>query len=165
MRSLLSVFALLCLLAAPAIAHADSVVLGSSLVASSIDGVVVDGITYNVTFVAGAHDSLFDGNAAGAAAIGAELAADLNGTTAPFVGLQGVGAINQFIIPDSGFYSGPEFTSYSNAGDWHYIEQGYNDGSVAVFTPVPAPEPSSLILLGTGMLGVIGATRRRLLAQ
>jgi hypothetical protein len=80
------------------VAHSDPiVVLNNSQVASAVDGVVVDGVVYDVTFVANAIDSTFDVNATGAATAESELIAALNGTTAAFVALQGCCTINNFL--------------------------------------------------------------------
>jgi hypothetical protein len=143
------------------VAHADPVVvLGNSQVADAVDGIVVDGVAYNVTFVANAIDTTFDGNATGAATAESELEAALNGTTVTFVALQGCCTINNFIVEDAGPGNGLFATSFSILQDWQDDGSASEDGSVAVFTPVPTPEPSSFILLGTGILGMAGVVRR-----
>jgi hypothetical protein len=63
----------------------------------------------------------------------------------------------------AGVLTDPVFTLGSgplgSADDENNINYSW---SVAAYTP-PAPEPSSLVLLGTGVLGLFGAFRRRLL--
>jgi hypothetical protein len=142
------------------VAHADPVVvLSNSQVASAVDGVVVDGIVYDVTFVSDAIDSTFDGNATGAATAESELIAALNGTTAAFVALQGCCTINNFFVEDAGPFSGLSATSFFNPHHWQDDGSVSDDGATAVFTPTP--EPSSFILLGTGILGMAGVVRRK----
>jgi hypothetical protein len=141
---------------------APVVVLANSQVAKEVDRLVVDGSTYNVTFVAGAVDHTFDSNTIAEGVAAAELETALNATTAAFVDLVGVGTINQFVVGDI-LTSGIQVTSFFEAGNWRNNGIVTNDGSAAVFTlaPVtPAPEPATILLFATGLASLIMLRRQ-----
>jgi hypothetical protein len=140
------------------IAFAAPIVIYSGVVADAIDGVVVNGIAYDVTFADNFTDTTFANNAPAVATAASEVDAALNATTAEFVSIPGIGNINNFVIGDR-LAGGTTVTSFSAEHNWQNEGSIFQFGSGAdsVFTKVP--EPASVATLGAGLLG-LGLYRR-----
>jgi PEP-CTERM motif len=162
-------------LTAPIAARAATLV-GSQSVPTGVDGLVVDGITYNVTFTTESFATVFAGTAPtflnnpnGAADAATALAAALNNLAGPFQG-------NFFLaeIPISVVSGGFDFrlegvTAGRIPGSLVYeIDQGENsiqnggfppnaafDAGIAVFSVAGAvPEPSTWVMMILGFAGI-----------
>ena len=171
-------------------ASAQTLEVNGSGILTGVDGVVVDGSNYNVTFVPGSCVSDFNGCTsssdftfgAGAAFVASsELGSILSGGTVNAAFPNGV--VNEFAFgspsaqiniftpygtPASGNVSiDIDFTAVGGVvfdpGQTAGISISYgpNSGGVyADFTPTAVPEPDTLFLFGAGLLG-FGALRRR----
>lgn len=82
---------------------------------------------------------------------------------------QGQGPYLDFVIHGVGsygfngpqLYAGMESSPTFIPGTYHLSYPGYNDATLIIRDTSITPEPSSFVLLGTGVLGVAAAGRRR----
>ena len=155
--------------------------VGTTSNATGIDGLIVDGTTYNVTFTRGPYNTAYSsstptflGNSSGATDAAAALAAALISLgVSDLTGLSS--SNNQAFIPDAnsgGLNAGTQVDCTSCSGsNWYTDTYGSLPDALnltffdfvsftATTTPGTTPLPATLPLFGTG-LGALGLLARR----
>jgi hypothetical protein len=170
-------FAFVCFMlsiAAPIAARAATLV-GSSITffATGVDGLVIDGTTYNVTFTQGSYNSVFSAtpptflnNAPGALDAANALASALDTLIGPYIGFfdELIPSSNSLVSFDGLQVAASSGTDYSvvPGGNFDFTQESSDLFSTpisvqgfAVFSVVsPVPVPSTWALFLTGLAGI-----------
>ena len=139
-------------------ALADTVIATGQDV-TAIDGIVIAGTTYNLTFTTAALTS-YIGAPAGIAAVETELISDLTG----YLDVDGdIGLILYNGVTGEDTIVGQNDWTMNNGAESFACTPG-SANCIAIyadFTPVATPEPSSLLLFGSGLAAFVGLIRRK----
>jgi PEP-CTERM motif len=154
----------------PRIAQALTLV-GSASFPTGVDGLAVDGTTYNVTFTPGSYNTVFpgppptfDGSGTGAADAANALAAALNSliatppniTVAEYIPEETLGTYfygtDVYLAGNAPFLTG---TAVQQVNFVNLVNPPITETGFAVFTPVAAvPEPSTWAMMILGFAGI-----------
>jgi PEP-CTERM motif len=174
--SIKSIGMLLVLVVMGATAANAETLVGTTSFPTGVDGLVVDGTTYNVTFTQGTYNTVyattpptFLNNTTGGSDAGADLAAALNSLAGNFPGIF-LEIIPVTLLPGF-FYSdivqaGPPYSSFYPDGfttaDEFTNSPPSDEEGFAVFTIAAVPEPSTWAMMILGFLGLgVMAYRRK----
>jgi hypothetical protein len=142
-------------------ARADSIVMSGGVV-TGIDGITIDGTTYNVTFGT-TEDMTLSGNTAAAAAAAADISNDLNGYDCVTVYCyESIGVYATSTVTDEALGNGSGSWGVgtdTSTGFNALVAENGTGAAWAEFDPpssVATPEPSNLLLLGVGLLAMSG---------
>jgi hypothetical protein len=86
-----------------------------------------------------------------------------DGVNHAYITIYSGGTIGSTLVP-AGIYVGLEDEA-NGESDFNYFDDTFVFGGVSAPSIAATPEPCSLLLLGTGILGVAAAARRRLLSR
>ena len=164
-----------------------STLVGPNTDAQGINGLIVDGVTYDVTFVFGqpstifaSYPPVFNGNETGALDAASALQSAL--TALDVTGVAGIVPAFEINVPFSTFFSTLSGSQYDLVELFHYgdawiasahclpsttvcgdmtYDTDYDHNLMAVFAPTPVPAALPLFATGFGALGLLGWRRKR----
>ena len=141
---------------------------GSTSGTGTLDATLISGDTYLVTSLMGTQTSSNPSLNGSLSLLGTGLYGDNDNevnTSSPFLDVHGLGLLLGGSVQENIYNNNLSEVLFCNFIDESTCHAG--QGAVATFTltPVPSPEPGTLMLLATGFLGLAVRLRRKMSAQ